>query len=415
MNAPLAGLRVVEIARVLAGPWAGQILADLGAEVVKVESPQGDDTRKWGPPFAHGREGEPLDAAYFHACNRGKRSLVADFTTKEGREAVTQLARRSDVLIENFKVGALAKYALDYASLAKINHRLIYCSVTAFGQTGPYAHRAGYDFIIQGMSGIMHLTGEPDGAPQKIGVAFADIFTGLYAAIGVLAALGVRARTGTGQHIDMSLFDSMVGVLANQGLNYLIGGKAPRRMGNTHQNIVPYQVFAVRDGHVIIAVGNDSQFERLSAYLGKPSLASDPKFSTNAARVEHRDELIPRISAQLKLLTRDELLRAMEDRGVPAGPINSVPEVFADPQLLHRDMCLRLPASWAAGGFVPSIRTPIRFSESKLELSRPSPRLGEHTSEVLSEIGSSDSGWRRRIIAAGLRWLRRLRVHIRPP
>lgn len=386
MSAPLSGLRVLELARVLAGPWTGQILADLGAEVVKVESPEGDDTRKWGPPFVRGREGEQLDAAYFHSCNRGKRSVVADFRTEEGRETVRRLAERSDVLIENFKVGTLARFGLDYASLANLNPRLIYCSVTGFGQTGPYAQRSGYDFIIQGMSGIMDLTGEAAAPPQKIGVAFADIFTGTYGAVAVLAALAHRERTGTGQHIDMSLLDCMVGVLANQGLNYLISGRTPQRMGNAHPNLVPYQVFAVRDGHIIIAVGNDAQFARLCACIGAPALASDPRFATNALRVEHRDELIGKIAARLQTSTRGEWLQAMEAHGIPAGPINSVADVFSDPQVLHRQMCQQLTASWAAGGFVPTIPTPIRFSGAELELSRPSPRLGEHTSEILAEI-----------------------------
>lgn len=389
MNTPLSGIRVLELARILAGPWIGQILADLGAEVVKVESPQGDDTRRWGPPFVHGREGEQLDAAYFHACNRGKRSLVADFATEEGREAVRALAQRADVLIENFKVGALERFGLDQASVAKLNPRLIYCSVTGFGQSGPYAQRPGYDFIIQGMSGIMDLTGEADGPPQKIGVAFADLFTGTYGAIAVLAALAHRQRTGSGQHIDLSLLDCMVGVLANQGLNFLVRGQSPRRMGNEHPNIVPYQVFAVRDGHIVLAVGNDAQFERLCAWLEEPALASDPRFATNAARVEHREEIVGRIAARLKETTRDELLRAMEEQGIPAGPINSVAEVFADPQVLHRQMHLELPAPWAAGGAVPAIRIPIRFSDAQLELTRPSPRLGEHTDEILSEIQQS--------------------------
>jgi len=389
MNTPLSGLRVLELARILAGPWMGQILADLGADVVKVESPQGDDTRKWGPPFVRAQQGEQADAAYFHACNRGKRSLVADFGTETGREAVKLLAARSDVLIENFKTGALARFGLDYPSLAAINPRLIYCSVTGFGQTGPYAGRAGYDFMIQGMSGIMDLTGEADGPPEKIGVAFADIFTGTYGAIAALAALAQRARTGSGQHIDMSLLDCMVGVLANQGLNYLISGNSPRRMGNTHPNIVPYQVFELQDGHVIIAVGNDAQFGRLCAYLDEPALAQDSRFATNAARVEHREELIGRIAERLKRLTRTELLRAMEDQAIPAGPINSVAEVLGDPQVLHRQMCVQLAAPWAAGGFVPSIRTPIRFSTAELDLARPSPRLGEHTGAILAELGLS--------------------------
>src|SRR3569833_1083310 len=257
MSAPLDGLRVVELARILAAPWIGQTLADLGADVIKVEAPQGDETRRWGPPFVEGPGGERLDAAYFHCCNRGKRSLVADFSTAEGQESVRRLAQRSDILLENFKVGGLARYGLDYASLSALNPRLIYCSVTGFGQTGPYAHRAGYDFMIQGMGGILDLTGDPAGEPQKVGVAFADIFTGTYGVIGILAALAQRERTGVGQRVDMALLDSMVGVLANQAMNYLVYHEPPRRMGNAHPNIVPYQVFALRDGHVIIAVGND--------------------------------------------------------------------------------------------------------------------------------------------------------------
>jgi crotonobetainyl-CoA:carnitine CoA-transferase CaiB-like acyl-CoA transferase len=387
MNAPLTGIRVVELARILAGPWIGQILADLGAEVIKVESPAGDDTRRWGPPFVRGRDGEPLDAVYFHACNRGKRSIVADFATEEGRRILRRLAERSDVLIENFKVGGLAKFGLDYPALSKLNPRLIYCSVTGFGQTGPYAHRAGYDFIIQGMSGIMALTGEPAGEPQKTGVAFADVFTGTYGAIAVLAALAQRAQTGLGQHIDMSLLDSMVGVLANQGLSYLASGEPPRRLGNAHPSIVPYQVFAVSDGYVIIAVGNDAQFGRLCAFLELPALASDPRFATNAARVERREELIPMLSERLVRLTGREVLRELEARSVPAGPINGLREVFADPQVLHRGMRADLPAPWAAEGSIPTIPTPIRFSGAKLDLKRPSPRLGEHTAEILEEIG----------------------------
>ncbi len=390
MNAPLGGLRVVELARILAGPWIGQILADLGADVIKVESPDGDDTRRWGPPFVRGRDGEALDAAYFHCCNRGKRSVVADLATEDGRRFVQRLAGRSDVLIENFKVGGLAKFGLDYPALAPLNPRLIYCSVTGFGQTGPYAQRAGYDFIIQGMSGIMDLTGEPDGEPQKVGVAFADIFTGTYGAVAVLAALAHRAQTGSGQHIDMSLLDSMVGVLANQGLNYLVTGNTPHRLGNAHPNIVPYQVFAVRDGHVIIAVGNDAQFERLCAFLERPQLAAEPRFATNAARVGHREELIGLLSGRLAGLGREDVLRALEARGVPAGPINSLADVFSDPQVRHRGLCVPLQAPWAHAGVLPTIRTPIRLSGAQLAVGRPAPRLGEHTSEVLAELARPD-------------------------
>jgi len=391
MKAPLNGLRVLELARILAGPWIGQTLADLGADVIKVESPEGDDTRKWGPPFVRGPNGEPLDAAYFHSCNRGKRSVVADFRTPEGQETVRRLAARSDVLIENFKVGGLEKFGLDYESLRSLNPRLVYCSVTGFGQSGPYAHRAGYDFMVQGLAGIMDLTGDPDGEPQKIGVAFADIFTGTYGVIGILAALAQRERTGVGQHIDLALLDSMVGVLANQAMNYLISHESPRRMGNAHPNIVPYQVFAVRDGHVIIAVGNDAQFERLCNYLGETALAADPLYATNAARVENRNQLSPRLGTLLAGRTRREVLEAMETRGIPAGPINTVADVFADPQVIYRQMCLNLPALWADGGAIPSVRTPIQFSAAQLQLQRPSPRLGEHTKEILAELGMGKS------------------------
>ncbi|MCA1439442.1 CoA transferase [Ensifer sp. IC4062] len=387
MEAPLKGIRVLELARILAGPWIGQTLADLGADVIKVESPAGDDTRTWGPPFVEGEGGEKLDAAYFHACNRGKRSVVLDFTTGEGQEAVRRLAAQSDVLLENFKVGGLAKYGLDYESLRKINPRLIYCSVTGFGQDGPYAHRAGYDYIVQGMSGIMDLTGEPDREPQKIGVAFADIFTGLYGVIAVQAALAQRERTGEGQQIDMALLDCMTGVLANQALNFLVSGKAPRRLGNAHPNIAPYQVFPTADGHLIVAVGNDRQFVKFCDVLGRADLASDERYLTNAGRVQHRDTLTPELAAETAKFARDALLAKLEAAGVPGGPINTVADVFADPQILHRQMRVDTPHTGAAAGTSPGVRTPLRFSRASLALERGVPRLGEHTEEVLSEIG----------------------------
>ena len=387
MEAPLKGIRVLELARILAGPWIGQTLADLGADVIKVESPAGDDTRTWGPPFVAGEDGEKLDAAYFHACNRGKRSVVLDFTTEEGQEAVRRLAAQSDVLLENFKVGGLVKYGLDYESLKKINPRLIYCSVTGFGQDGPYAHRAGYDYIVQGMSGIMDLTGEPDREPQKIGVAFADIFTGLYGVIAVQAALAQRERTGEGQQIDMALLDCMTGVLANQALNFLVSGKAPRRLGNAHPNIAPYQVFPTSDGHLIVAVGNDRQFVKFCALLGRSDLATDERYLTNALRVQNRDTLTPELTAETAKIERDTLLKLLEDAGVPGGPINTVADVFADPQIEHRQMRVDTPHSGAAAGTSPGVRTPIRFSAAELALNRGVPRLGEHTDEVLTEIG----------------------------
>ena len=387
MTAPLKGIKVVELARILAGPWTGQTLADLGADVIKVESPQGDDTRGWGPPFVKDEAGADRDAAYFHACNRGKRSIAVDFRTQEGQDLVRRLVADADILVENFKVGGLAKYGLDYDSLSKVNPKLIYCSITGFGQDGPYAHRAGYDFMIQGMGGIMDLTGDPEGDPQKIGVAFADIFTGLYGVVGVLAALRRRDETGEGEWVDMALLDAQVGVLANQALNYFVSGKAPKRLGNAHPNIVPYQVFPASDGHLIIAVGNDGQFRRLCAVLGLPELADNPRYATNAARVAARSDLVPILTAETSTRARDDLLAALEGEGVPAGPINSMEDVFNDKQVLHRDMKVDLPATGVEGGSVASVRTPIRFRNGTLVLDRAAPALGEHTEEILKELG----------------------------
>ncbi|WP_395175143.1 CaiB/BaiF CoA transferase family protein [Roseibium alexandrii] len=392
MTAPLKGIKVVELARILAGPWIGQTLSDLGADVIKVEAPQGDDTRGWGPPFLNTEGGEAGDAAYFHSCNRGKRSITVDFRTEEGQDIVRRLVADADVLVENFKVGGLAKYGLDYESLSKVNPKLIYCSVTGFGQDGPYAHRAGYDFMIQGMGGIMDLTGDPDGAPQKIGVAFADIFTGLYGVIGVLAALRRRDETGEGEWVDMALLDAQVSVLANQALNYFVTGKTPKRLGNAHPNIVPYQVFSASDGHLIIAVGNDGQYKRLCGVLGRPELADDPKFATNAARVASRTELVAILTEETAARARDDLLAALEMEGVPAGPINSVEDVFEDKQINHREMKVDLPATDVVGGSVTSVRTPIRFKNGSLVLERAAPALGEHTAEILAELGLTDEG-----------------------
>jgi len=374
----LAGVRVVELARILAGPWIGQTLADLGADVVKVESPEGDDTRRWGPPFIE-TEGERA-AAYFHGCNRGKRSIVADFATARGREVVRRLAARSDVLIENFKVGGLEKFGLDYEGLRSLNPRLIYCSVTGFGQTGPYAERAGYDFLIQGMSGYMDITGEPDGEPQKVGVAISDLFTGLYGAIAIEAALIERERSGRGQQIDLALLDTMGAMLANQAMNYLASGVAPRRMGNAHPNIAPYQTFPVSDGYLIVAVGNDGQFARLCATLGLDALVDDPCFATNAARVANRSELERQLTAKTRGWRRDELLAALERTVVPAGPINTVADLFADPQFVARGMRIDPQGT-------PGVRSPIVMSGSPLALARRSPKLREHEAEILREIG----------------------------
>ncbi|MDB5525268.1 MAG: coA-transferase family protein [Rhizobium sp.] len=378
-KSPLSGIKVLELARILAGPWCGQTLADLGADVIKVESPEGDDTRKWGPPYID--KDDEKSAAYFHAANRGKRSVIADFTTEEGRALVLKIAAQSDVLIENFKLGGLRKYGLDYDSLKKVNPRLIYCSITGFGQDGPYAPRAGYDFMIQGMGGIMDLTGEPDGEPQKIGVAFADIFTGLYSVIAIQSALIAREKTGLGQQIDMALFDCMTGVLANQAMNFLASGKVPKRLGNAHPNIAPYQTFPVADGHLIVACGNDGQFSRLVAIVGLPELADDSRFKTNSARVENRAALTAMMEAKTRQWLRDDLLAAMEKQGVPAGPINSVADVFADPQFLFRKMQI-------APEGIPGIRTPIRFSDSELALAKGAPTLGAHSAEIIAELGN---------------------------
>jgi crotonobetainyl-CoA:carnitine CoA-transferase CaiB-like acyl-CoA transferase len=367
VDKPLSGLKVLELARILAGPWAGQLLADLGAEVVKVERPgSGDDTRGWGPPFVEG-EGS---AAYFHSCNRGKRSVAIDLESDEGQERVRALAAEADVLIENFKVGGLAKYGLDYASLSALNPGLVYCSITGFGQDGPYAARAGYDFIIQGLGGAMSLTGEPDGAPQKSGIAYADLFTGLYSSVAILAALRERDRSGRGCHIDMALLDSQVAVLANQALNWMVSGKVPHRMGNGHANLVPYQAFKVTDGEVIVAVGNDRQFERLCAILGLDELARDERFRTNAVRVTHRQALLPILSEAIAERERVEFSEALEAAGIPAGPINDVEAVFADPQVVHRGMKLEGP--------VPGLASPVVIDGKRQVSERPSPALGEH-------------------------------------
>ena len=362
---PLDGIKVVELARILAGPWAGQTLADLGAEVVKVEAPEGDDTRRWGPPFID-HDGE-RSAAYFHATNRGKASVTCDFRTAEGQAQVRALVADADVLIENFKVGGLAKYGLDYDSLRAVNPRLIYCSITGFGQTGPYAHRAGYDFIIQGMAGLMSVTGEPDGQPQKVGVAVTDLFTGVYAATAVLAALVQRGRTGVGQHIDMALMDVATSVMANQAMNYLATGVAPVKMGNAHPNLAPYAVFECADGWIILATGNDGQYRRLCGLLGLGDMAGGA-FATNALRVENRVEMTRRLTEATLRWTKADLLAACEAEGVPAGPINDLAEVFADPQVIARGMQI-------APGGVPGVRSPMTFSGAELALGRGAPRL----------------------------------------
>ena len=376
MAAPLKGIKVVELARILAGPWAGQLLGDLGAEVIKVESEQGDDTRAWGPPFIE-RDND-VSAAYFHGCNRGKKSITVDLSTSKGQERIKKLVKESDILIENFKVGGLKKYGLDYESLKTNNKALIYCSITGFGQDGPYATRAGYEYIIQGMSGLMSITGEPGGPPLKTGVAVTDIFTGIYASTAILAALHQRKETGLGQHIDMSLLDSAVAILANQGMNYLSTGNSPGRMGNFHPNLSPYQVFECSDGHIIIATGNDQQYQRFCDILQCPELGKNPKFMSNAKRVENRHELDEVLSRKTRNWKKAKLLKRCEVTSIPAGPINSLDEVFSDKQIIHRGMKLSLDG-------IPSIRSPIRFSESELNLDKPSPKLGEHNSVIFPD------------------------------
>ncbi|MBN7806047.1 CoA transferase [Agrobacterium rosae] len=382
---PLTGIRVIELARVLAGPWAGQMLADMGADVIKVESPDGgDDTRAWGPPFVESKDGDNLSAAYYHSTNRGKRSITVDLKTDEGRQTVRRLVKTADVVIENFKRGGLEKYGLDYQSLRALNPKLIYCSITGFGQTGPYADFAGYDYIVQGMSGFMSITGEPDGQPMKAGVAVADIFTGIYSVTAIQAALIHAMRTGQGQHIDMALLDVQSAVLANQNMNYLISGKAPVRLGNAHPNISPYEVVPTADGFLILAVGNDGQFRRLCKILGIDAIADDERYATNKARVAHKVEVRQIVSTEtLKWMKRD-LLTACETNAVPAGPINSIEEMFADPQVQSRGLRIDLPA--ADGTVIPGVRTPIVLSETPLRYERPSPRLGEHQAEVLAEL-----------------------------
>ena len=389
----LAGIRVLDLSRVLAGPWCTQTLADLGADVVKIERPHsGDDTRGWGPPFLQDRHGEDsAEAAYYLGTNRNKRSVTVDIARPEGQDVIRQLALDSDVFIENFKVGDMARYGLDAASLCALNPRLVYCSVTGFGQTGPYRERAGYDYAVQGIGGLMSVTGErddlPGGGPQKVGVAVADLFTGMYAAVAILAALRHRDATGQGQVIDMALLDTQVAMLANLGANYLATGVPPARMGNAHQNIVPYQVFEVADGHLILAVGNDSQFAKFCAVAGQPALALDPLYARNADRVRHRDTLVPLLAALLKQRRKTDWLAALEAAKVPCGAINNLEEVFADPQVLERQMVVDM-----AHPLVDSIRlvaSPINLSATPVQYLRAPPMLGQHTDEVLSAAGWS--------------------------
>jgi crotonobetainyl-CoA:carnitine CoA-transferase CaiB-like acyl-CoA transferase len=386
----LGHVRVLDLSRVLAGPWCSQNLADLGADVIKVERPgTGDDTRAWGPPYAPDRDGEPTgEAAYYLSANRGKRSVTVDIAAPEGQALLRELARHSDVVLENFKVGQLARYGLDYASLKAIKPDIVYCSITGFGQDGPYAHRAGYDFLIQGMGGLMSVTGERDGVlgggPQKVGVALTDLMTGMYATVAVLAALTHRDRTGEGQYIDMALLDTQVAMLANVGSNYLNSGKRPQRWGNAHANIVPYQTFACADGHIIVTAGNDGQFQKFVAAGGRPELALDERFATNPLRVKHRDVLVPLLASMVRERGRDEWIALLEAVGVPCGPINNLDEVFEDAQVRARGVQVELPHPSA--GKVKLVRSPMRMSTLSTTSEDAPPLLGQHTDEVLRDV-----------------------------
>ena len=377
MNYPLEGLKVIELARILAGPWAGQTLSDLGAEVIKVESLNGDDTRQWGPPFV--QNDDDNSASYFHSCNRGKKSICVDFKTLEGQKIIKDLVSESDILIENFKVGGLSKYGLDFENLIKVNPKLIYCSITGFGQTGPYAHRAGYDYIIQGMSGLMSITGEPDGQPQKMGIAVTDILTGLYGVTAILSAVIQREKTGQGQHIDLALLDVATSVTANQAMNYLTTGNVPTRMGNGHQNLAPYQVFDCKDGHIIIATGNDAQYQRLCKLLELTEMAIDKLFLTNADRLKNRTLLIENLNFETKQRTKKDLLKQCENEGIPAGPINDLSEVFDDPQVIFRRLVRKIDN-------IPTVVSPYNFSDSEMNITKASPKLGEDTDEILAYL-----------------------------
>ncbi len=397
----LSGLKVLDLSRVLAGPWCSQMLADLGADVIKIERPdQGDDTRGWGPPYVENNVGEPVESAYFLSTNRGKRSLAIDISQQQGQKIIRSLVKKADVLIENFKVGGLKKYGLDYESLRSINPELIYCSITGFGQDGPFAESPGYDFMIQGLGGLMHITGQPDGQPVKVGVAVADIMTGMYASVAILAALNHRQKSGEGQYIDLALLDCQVAMLANQASNYLTSGASPNRLGNAHPNIVPYQVFQTVDGFIIVAVGNDTQFARLGGLLELEELAEDTKFATNKARVTNRGELIGLLQPKMQQNNSQYWLTELEKAKIPCGAINDIEQVFRHPQVKHRQMNISLPHDEVEK--VELVANPIKFSKTKINYQKPPPMLGEHSEEVLTEWLELDASTVEELIEAGV-------------
>ena len=406
MAGALSGITVLDLSRILAGPWATQILADLGADVIKIERPgNGDDTRSWGPPYLRAEDGgETRESAYFSSCNRGKRSVAVDIASAEGQRIVRALAVRADVLVENFKAGDLARYGLGYGDLAAINPRLVYCSITGFGHSGPYRQRTGYDFMIQGLGGLMSITGErddlPGGGPQKVGVAMADLMTGMYSTVAILAALRARDASGRGQHIDMALLDCQVAALANMNLNYFASGEVPRRWGNAHPNLAPYEAFATRDGYVILAAGNDSQFAKWCEVAGCPELAADARFARNDGRVRNRAELIPAVRTRMAQRTSAEWIAALEGVGVPCGPINDLSQVFEDPQVVARGLKFELPHPTA--GSVPQVASPIRLTDTPPEYHRAPPTLGQHTGQVLAELADMDAEGIARLKAAGI-------------
>ncbi|EJN09988.1 CaiB/BaiF CoA-transferase family protein [Herbaspirillum sp. YR522] len=391
MAGPLSHIKVLDLSRILAGPWSGQVLADLGADVIKVERPGvGDDTRSWGPPFLKDRDGnETREAGYYLACNRGKRSITVDLNSSDGQRIIRELAAQSDILLENYKVGTLAKFGLAYDDLKKINPGLIYCSVTGFGQTGPKADNAAYDFMIQAMGGLMSVTGErddlPGGGPQKVGVPIVDLMTGMYTSVAVLAALARRSQSGLGDYIDIGMLDVMVGSIANQGMNYLISGKTPRRAGNKHPNIQPQDVFACADGYIVLVVGNDGQFAKFCQVIGHPEWTSDERFASNGNRVRHQAELLPMITEVLKTRGMQQWANLLDAAGVPCSPINTIPQVFEDEQVKHRGMLLDI--AHPSAGSVPQIRSPMRFAQAALSFDKAPPLLGQHTDEVLAELG----------------------------